>query len=82
MVLFSVNPGNVSLQFTRLRKIVGTPETVKMLIYCVTLIVTPNNNRSRERLFSVHTVDRGKVNNIGMPKLLGFAVVSTGRSVL
>ena len=78
MVLFSVNPGNVSLQFTRLRKIVGTPETVKMLIYCVTTI----NNRSRERLFSVHTVDRGKVNNIGMLKLLGFAVVSTGRSVL
>ena len=78
MVLFSVNPGNVSLQFTRLRKIVGTPETVKMLIYCV----TPINNRSRERLYSVHTVDRGKVNNIGMPKLLVFAVVSTGRSVL
>ena len=78
MVLFSVNPGNVSLQFTRLRKIVGTPETDNVLIYCV----TPINNRSRERLFSVHTVDRGKVNNIGMPKLLGFAVVSTGRSVL
>ena len=78
MVLFSVNPGNVSLQFTRLRKIVGTPDSVKRLIYCVTII----NNRSRERLFSVHTVDRGKVNNIGMPKLLGFAVVSTGRSVL
>ena len=78
MVLFSVNPGNMSLQFTRLRKIVGTPLTVKMLIYCVTLI----NNRSRERLFSVHTVDRGKVSSIGMPKLLGFAVVSTGRSIL
>ena len=78
MVLFSVNPGNVSLQFTRLRKIVGTPETVKMLIYCV----TPINNRSRERLLSVHKVDRGKGNNISMPKLLVFSVVSTRRSVL
>ena len=40
MVLFFVNPCNVSLQFTRLRKIVGTPENVKMLIYCVTVTVT------------------------------------------
>ena len=48
---FYVNP-NVTLEDTRLIKIVGTHGTVKMLIFSVNLIVTLNSNRSRESLFT------------------------------
>ena len=47
--------------------------------FLLNLIVLLNKNRSRESLF---TLDRGKVDNAGMTQLLGFAFVSTGRSIL
>ena len=53
--LLYVNP-NVTLEDTRLIKIVGTHGTVKMLILCVNLFVTLNKNRSRESLFTLWTV--------------------------
>ena len=62
---FYVNP-NVTLEDSRLRKIVGTHGTVQIIISCVNLIVTLNKNRSRESLLT----------------LLGFDFVSTGRSIL